>query len=136
MRPPAPRTARAAASAWQAWLAVALLCWLAVPCAAAGGWPAAAPPEHCHAPPGGDDSDEAPPADAACHHCPCAGAIPAEEGAPAALRNDRPPSPGDAAAVAMLRAEPDAHLPLRIDKPRAFAINPLQTTLGYRVLLI
>ncbi|MEZ5444875.1 MAG: hypothetical protein R3F45_03690 [Gammaproteobacteria bacterium] len=135
MRPPARCATRAAAPAWQAWLAIALLCWLAVPCAAAGGSPALALPEHCHAPPGGDDGDEAPPAYAVCHHCLCAAAIPSQEGAPAALRNDRPPWPTHA-AVTMRRAEAGAYRPLRIDKPRAFAVHPLQTTLKHRALLI
>jgi hypothetical protein len=135
MRPPGRCATRAAAPAWQAWLAIALLCWLAVPCAAAGGSPAPAPPEHCHAPPGGDEGDEAPPADAACQHCLCSAAIPSEEGAPAALREDRPPSPTHT-AVTMPHAEPDLYRPLRIDKPRAFAISPLQTTLKHRALLI
>ena len=135
MRPPGRGAARVAAPAWQAWLAIALLCWLAVPCAAAGGSAAPAPPEHCHAPPGGDEGDQAPPADTACQHCLCAAAIPSEDGAPAALRNDRPPSPTHA-AVQMPRAEADAHRLLRIDKPRAFAISPLQTTLKHRALLI
>jgi hypothetical protein len=119
---------------WQAWLAVALLCWLSVPCAAAGPPAAPTPAEHCHEMP--SPGHDRPVVDTVCHHCLCAAPLPSASGTRAAIRNASTPSPSHIAVASMRISMLDAHCPMRVDKPRAPPVTPLQTALRHRVLLI
>jgi hypothetical protein len=122
------------APVWRAWLAIVLLCWLSVPCAADGGAVAPVPAEHCHDPPSPDhDSDDRPVVDTVCHHCLCAASLPSASNTQAGLRNESSSSPTHAAVASMRISVVDAHCPMRVDKPRAPPVTPL---LRHRALLI
>jgi hypothetical protein len=84
----------------------------------------------------GHDRDDRPVVDTVCHHCLCASSLPSASGVQAAIRNDSTPSPSHIAVASMQMSMLDAHCPMRVDKPRAPPVTPLQTTLRHRALLI